>query len=532
MKKKLLKSFILTMPLLFALSACGETKKPTEEVVDKDTDKVKEIEVTKYNVTFDTDGGNNIESKSVEENGKIEKPTNPTKDKYTFLGWYLNDELFDFNTNINSNITLKAKWRNNSTVTLNRLDSNVTYDIETTFNDNYFDNPSNVFSNDLARFSFNMSAINLGDDRVYNFFDALDFDNIFLIKQSDDSYQGVSYSFAHKKIGNDDLVAVSIRGMRYYEEWAGNFILGSDGNHKNFDECAHIVYDSLKKYMASYSANTKMLISGYSRSAAISDIVADMIMKDTNQFVQNDNLYVYTFEAPRGLDINIAVAYPNVFNIINSADMVTYLPMEEFGFSRCGIDIDIYNPNVSTIIKEFDNDFKLAEFKKYLGNDVKKDTDLPKAVIKNLISYRANSTSDTYQEDLKYEIYTREKFDENLSPTVQYLFNFVFDTNTETLNRMVTGMISLFSNDIMTAIKTFTDGEKLHDFVAKYLDEDNITYDDEDLRDASNKLVGILARNTSFLMFAYINSSNLGRMGFMHSPVIEYILLDYYLKNN
>ena len=97
---------------------------------------------------------------------------------------------------------------------------------------------------------------------------------------------------------------------------------------------------------------------------------------------------------------------------------------------------------------------------------------------------------------------------------------------------MVTGMISLFSDDIMTAINTFTDGEKLHDFVAKYLDEDNITYDDEDLRDASNKLVGILARNTSFLMFAYINSSNLGRMGYMHSPVIEYILLDYYLKNN
>ena len=319
MKKKLLKSFILTMPLLFALSACEE--KPAENIENKDEINV----VTKYNVTFDSDGGNNVDSQELEENGLVTKPANPTKNKYTFLGWYLNDELFDFNTKINSNITLKAKWRSNSTVTLNRLDSDVTYDVETNFNANYFDQPSNVFSKDLARFSFNMSAINLGDDRVYNFFDALDFDNIFLIKQSDDSYQGVSYSFAHKKIGNDDLVAVSIRGMRYYEEWAGNFDMGKEGNHKNFDACAHIVYDSLKEYMKSYPSSTKILISGYSRSAAISDIVADMIMKDTNQFVEDDNLYVYTFEAPKGLDINNAVAYPNVFNIINSADLVPYV---------------------------------------------------------------------------------------------------------------------------------------------------------------------------------------------------------------
>ena len=206
--------------------------------------------------------------------------------------------------------------------------------------------------------------------------------------------------------------------------------------------------------------------------------------------------------------------------------------MEEFGLSRCGIDIDIYNSNASTIVKEFDKNFDLAEFKTYWGNDIKKDTDLPKAVIKNLISYRANKSSESYEDDLDYEIYTREKFDENLSPTVQYLFNFVFDTNTETLNKMVKGMMDLFGDNLLGAINTFTDGEELHDFVAKYLDEDNISYNDEKLREASNKLVGILERNTSLLMFAYINSSNLGRMGMMHSPIIEYILLDYYLYNN
>ena len=39
--------------------------------------------------------------------------------------------------------------------------------------DSYFSEPANVFSEDLVRFAFNMAAINLGDDRVINFFEAL-----------------------------------------------------------------------------------------------------------------------------------------------------------------------------------------------------------------------------------------------------------------------------------------------------------------------------------------------------------------------
>ena len=220
-----------------------------------------------------------------------------------------------------------------------------------------------------------------------------------MIKESDDSYQGVSYSFAHKKIKDNDLVAVSIRGMKYYEEWAGNFDIGASGNHKNFDKCASLVYASLKEYMTKYPANTKMLISGYSRSAGISNIVADKIMKDSEKIVLDDNLYVYTFESPKAMKKDDCIAYPNVFNIINSADLVTYLPMDEFGFSRCGIDKDIYNANASSIIKEFDDTFILPEFKKYLGNDITNDLALPPAIIKNLISYRANPNSETYLDD-------------------------------------------------------------------------------------------------------------------------------------
>ncbi len=69
---------------------------------------------TKYTVTFDTDGGSSISSISVDKDAKIAAPSNPTKDKYSFGGWYSDSQfkqLWDFTVDkVTSNITLYAKW--------------------------------------------------------------------------------------------------------------------------------------------------------------------------------------------------------------------------------------------------------------------------------------------------------------------------------------------------------------------------------------------------------------------------------------
>ena len=65
-------------------------------------------------VTFDTNGGDAIDSQSILKGSNATKPTDPTKTGYTFEHWYIRngtvDEAFDFNTTINENITLVAKW--------------------------------------------------------------------------------------------------------------------------------------------------------------------------------------------------------------------------------------------------------------------------------------------------------------------------------------------------------------------------------------------------------------------------------------
>ncbi len=64
----------------------------------------------KYIVSFNTDGGSLVESQEVEENKLAVSPTEPTKEKHDFLGWYINDELYDFTKPVTENVELTAKW--------------------------------------------------------------------------------------------------------------------------------------------------------------------------------------------------------------------------------------------------------------------------------------------------------------------------------------------------------------------------------------------------------------------------------------
>ena len=66
--------------------------------------------IPSYIVSFDSNGGTNVPNQKVISGSYIIKPTNPTRDGYTFKGWYYNNELYNFNSKITNNITLVAKW--------------------------------------------------------------------------------------------------------------------------------------------------------------------------------------------------------------------------------------------------------------------------------------------------------------------------------------------------------------------------------------------------------------------------------------
>lgn len=61
-------------------------------------------------VTFDSDGGTEVAAQEVAFDGVAAEPTAPTKEGYTLGGWYLDDEVYAFESPVRTNITLTAHW--------------------------------------------------------------------------------------------------------------------------------------------------------------------------------------------------------------------------------------------------------------------------------------------------------------------------------------------------------------------------------------------------------------------------------------
>jgi uncharacterized repeat protein (TIGR02543 family) len=100
MRKVLL--FLLIVSFSLMAVACDDGEDPIDPQ-----------DPVEYTVSFNTNGGSNIASVEVEDGKTVTAPTQPTKDGYTFGGWYKDSALaepFSFSTAITADTTLYAKW--------------------------------------------------------------------------------------------------------------------------------------------------------------------------------------------------------------------------------------------------------------------------------------------------------------------------------------------------------------------------------------------------------------------------------------
>jgi uncharacterized repeat protein (TIGR02543 family) len=68
-----------------------------------------------HTVTFtDPDGGTTTDPQTIADGALATEPATPTRDGYTFDGWYLNDQKYDFSTPVTGDVTLTAKWTANA----------------------------------------------------------------------------------------------------------------------------------------------------------------------------------------------------------------------------------------------------------------------------------------------------------------------------------------------------------------------------------------------------------------------------------
>ncbi|MBE5765001.1 MAG: hypothetical protein E7339_05320 [Clostridiales bacterium] len=72
---------------------------------------VAKFSAIEYTVTFNTDGGNAIDGQTVSYNGKAQKPADPEKEGYNFVGWFVGENEYDFANVVTESMEIVAKWQ-------------------------------------------------------------------------------------------------------------------------------------------------------------------------------------------------------------------------------------------------------------------------------------------------------------------------------------------------------------------------------------------------------------------------------------
>lgn len=146
--------------------------------------------------------------------------------------------------------------------------------------------------------------------------------------------------------GSYTLIAVGVRGNNYHAEWGGNARLDASGEHKGFALGRDQVLDYLRSYIADtgISGRVKIWIAGYSRGAAVSNMVGGALDNGYSLgegvSLSPHDLYCYCYETPMGTTKNQVQGrlYDNIQNLVNENDLVTYVAFDNWDFARYGVD--------------------------------------------------------------------------------------------------------------------------------------------------------------------------------------------------
>lgn len=401
--------------------------------------------------------------------------------------------------------------------TMETLDDKSVYNIKLNYTDKYFKYTASTFKKDLMLLSFGATNAAVEKEEGQEFFSRIGFTPVYVSPDYNTigTKDSVQYIIAKKVIDDFSVFAVSFKGHRYDQEWASNLDLGENGNHVGFMEAATKVYNNLLTYISN-EHNYKLWFSGYSRGGALSNVLSYLVMNNTSLGINETNLYTYTFAATRALTKENAKPYKNVFNLFNSADILSNFVPEKYELYRCGINIDIFDEHLDDYTSSFSEEMVLPEFTKS-KNLYQNDKEFTAYFLSQLLKEGA----ETYPKDkYPYDLNTREHYYE-VQNDVSYLLSHVLG-----MPYYITILSEEFKDVTTSEIMSYLsdDGENLCNKFKEIFDDHNVTYEEEALLKSCGITVSLLNRYIG-LIFTCISNSNASRMINMHYTETIYILI-------
>jgi len=228
--------------------------------------------------------------------------------------------------------------------------------INVNFKDSFFAEDSEVYNHDLARLcsQFTVAGYTKSNGLAKNAEGYLSAETVlenalislgFSEPESDLSTTEtqVNYFIANRKINVDakeyTLIFTGFIGS-YYPQWYNNFDPGTGETHEGFNSAKKFAYKKLENYIKDRNLNkdnTIFLITGHSRGAATSNLVAAQLIKD-EKYATADNIFTYAFATPNSTSLpeRNNEEYKRIFNIVNPEDFVTKVLPTSWDYGRYG----------------------------------------------------------------------------------------------------------------------------------------------------------------------------------------------------
>ena len=490
----------------------GEKDKKIDGSTVFDEDMKLVAEWSEYDVNFLDGKGEVFNHQAIKAGKMAARPSGtPAQDPAETTDTRFNGWKFDFALPLHKDWQVIGSWSDEvaKEVTYTLLESSYfegSLDLVFRLQDDLFLEPSTDYSPALAKASYGLCTATFDKAHMHDFYLGMGFDNVVFSAHFDTpTVDSIGYAIAHKEIDGADLITVAIRGHEYKQEWANNFVVGDSGDHAGFLAAANQVIAAVGHYVEeNYKDKTlKYWVSGYSRAGAVANVAVNNMLKDPSGLYDQGNVYAYTFEAPRGVAIANVGECPNLFNLVNDADIIARLLPEEYGLTRAGVDKPLLPEDIDATLQAVKEDFSIGTFTP--TSTYATEPALPTALLDSLLAYgkeeyakwvadceaweiaykewqEGGETGDApvkpeMPNEVKASLFNRQMYFDNYQAHIAYILEVGFGLKSSTLQALLDDIKAKAKEGVLSIMAIISDGQALYNYLKPFLDEDGYAYD-------------------------------------------------------
>ena len=232
------------------------------------------------------------------------------------------------------------------------------------YNDGFFFTDNKQLSPELAKVSVALSSAAYDHDCLAQLLDGISCSSVTMMNfdraHTEEDYDFVRYAIATRRgvsfQGQDYILYfLPIQGTSGSYDWFGNFKLGDGPDHEGFSIAAEKVLLELAAEMEGdgYSQDTRIILTtGHSRGGAVSNIVAAALSSGSSAYVLPEHVFSYNFACP-AVSKNADESLLNIYNFNSADDMITIVPMAEWGYRRNGVTKKLTRGDLDNVRQRF-----------------------------------------------------------------------------------------------------------------------------------------------------------------------------------